>query len=426
MDNDKIIEILNSWNFWDKDMDTGIERNYYVNRIIEYLNDTEISIIVETGIRRSGKSYISKQVAKKLIKNNLNKKNILILNLDDERIFNEDYYFLLNAYKIYKEKINRDDKSIIIIDEAQEIDGWERFVRGLSERKEAKFIITGSSSKLLSSEFSTVLSGRHITVYINPLNYIEYLKFKNGNIESFLKNGGFPAVVLSNLKEELIYSYFNTVILKDISQRFNLKNNRDLINIAKFYLTSVGSRITFNSISRFMKMPVKTVYNFSTYLEESNLIFFVNRFSFSIKSRENSPKKVYSIDNSFVNAMGMNLNKINGRLLENAVASTLLFLSRNNTDFNFYYWFENNIEVDFVVKLRNKYKIINVSYIINESSREREIKSIIECSNHLNAGSGYIITFDYDYEEIINNVNIKYVSFNNWIKDIFNEFNINF
>ena len=173
-------------------------------------------------------------------------------------------------------------------------------------------------------------------------------------------------------------------------------------------------------------MPVKTVYNFSTYLEKSNLIFFVNRFSFSIKSRENSPKKVYSIDNSFVNAMGMNLNKINGRLLENAVASTLLFLSRNNTDFNFYYWFENNIEVDFVVKLRDKYKIINVSYIINESSREREIKSIIECSNHLNAGSGYIITSDYDYEEIINNVNIKYVSFNNWIKYIFNEFNINF
>ncbi len=426
MDNKQIIEILDSWNFWNKDIDTGICRNYYVDKIIEYLNDPEISIIVETGIRRSGKSYISKQVTKRLIKNNFSRKDTLILNLDDERIFNEDYSFLLNAYKIYREKINSDNKAIIIIDEAQEIDGWEKFARGLSERKEAKFIITGSSSKLLSSEFSTLLSGRHIAIYINPLNYIEYLKFKNGSIEDFLENGGFPAVVLSNLKGELIYSYFNTVILKDISQRFNLKNNRDLISLAKFYLTSVGSRITFNSISRFMKMPVKTVYNFSTYLEESNLIFFVNKFSFSVKSRENSPKKVYSIDNSFVNIMGMNLNKINGRLLENTVAATLFFLSRNNANFNFYYWLENNIEVDFVVKFRNIYKIINVSYIINESSREREIKSIIECSNYLNTDTGYIVTLDYDNEEIINNVNIKYISFNNWIKAIFNEFNMNF
>lgn len=426
VDNDNILEILNSWNFWEKDIDTGIDRDYYTDKIINYLKDPQISTIVETGIRRSGKSYISRQVAKQLINNGFDRKNILIINLGDERIFSQSYDFLLTAYNEYKAKINRNGKPLIIIDEAQEINGWEKFVRGISERKEAKFIITGSSSKLLSSEYSTLLSGRHIIMYISTLNFMEFSMFKNGNAEDFLRIGGFPAVVLSNLREELVHSYFDTIILKDISERFNIKNNRDLINIAKFYLTSVGSRITFNSVSRFMKIPVKTVYNFSTYMEEAYLIFFVNRFSFSVKGRENSPKKVYSIDNSFVNIMGMNLNTINGRLLENAVASTLYFISRHTPNFNFYYWFENNIEVDFVLKYVNKYKIINVSYNINENSHDREIRSILECAANINVNSGFIITLNYDYEETINNVTIKYISFKNWIRGIFKEFDIGF
>lgn len=426
MDNNDILEILNSWNFWKKDVDTGIDRDYYTDKIIKYVEDPQISIIVETGIRRSGKSYISRQVAKQLINKGFNRKNILIINLGDERIFSQSYEFILNAYNEYKAKINRGGESVIIIDEAQEINGWEKFMRGLSERKEAKFIITGSSSKLLSSEFSTLLSGRHINMYINPLNFMEFGMFKNGNVEDFLKIGGFPAVVLSNLREELVHSYFDTIILKDISERFNIKNNKGLINIAKFYLTSVGSRITFNSVSRFMKIPVKTVYNFSIFMEEAYLIFFVNRFSFSVKGRENSPKKVYSIDNSFVNIMGINLNTINGRLLENAVASTLYFISRHAPNFNFYYWFENNIEVDFVLKYVNKYRIINVSYVINENSHDREVGSILECAANLNINYGFIITLNYDYEETINDVNIKYISFKNWIKDVFKEFNIGF
>jgi len=134
-----------------------------------------IPIVVETGIRRAGKSYIARQVAKKLIESGYQKERILILNLEDERLIEKNYELLLEMYKVYKEEINPKQSSTIIIDEAQSIEGWERFVRGLSERGEARFIITGSSSKLLDSEYSTLLSGRHVVVYVPPLNLANIL-----------------------------------------------------------------------------------------------------------------------------------------------------------------------------------------------------------------------------------------------------------
>ena len=418
MEKDAILNILYSWNFWKHDIDTGIERSFYVKKIISLL-EPGIPIVVETGIRRAGKSYIARQVAKKLIESGYQKERILILNLEDERLIEKNYNLLLEMYKVYKEEINPKQSSTIIIDEAQSIEGWEHFVRGLSERGEARFIITGSSSKLLDSEYSTLLSGRHVVVYVPPLNLAEYFMFaKNSDIDNFLKEGGFPAIVLSQNKVELARSYFDTIILKDVIQRFKVKRQDELIRLAKFYITSVGSKVTFNSISKFLKLSVKTTYNFSHYLENAYLIFLVDRFSFSIKAQDNSPKKVYCIDNAFPSMLGLNAIEIRGRLLENSIAAMLYMISRHVQNFNVYYWYENGHEVDFVIREGRNYEILQVAYSVKkDETREREVTAILECAKILNVNNATVVTMDYAGEEVLNDVTIKYVPAKEWIEN---------
>ena len=422
-----ITRILKTWNLWDQEIEYGITRDLYINRITSLINERTINIVIETGIRRSGKSFIARQVASKLAETKVPRKNILIINLEDERLIERNYDILLQIYSTYKENINRDEKSIIIIDEAQEADGWERFVRGLSERGEAKFIITGSSSKLLDSEFSTLLSGRHVVVYVHPLNLSELKHFtpKNNALIRYINGGGFPAIVLSSMKADLVSSYFNTIILKDVIKRFGIRREDILVRLAKFYITSIGSKISFNSISKFLKLSVKTVYNFSLYLEKSYLIFFVDRFSFSIKAQDNSPRKVYSIDNSFPFYLGINPIKIRGRLLENAIATTLYLISRHITEFHFYYWNENNREVDFVIKHKQQFEAVQVAYSFGaEKTREREVTSLLDCCKRLNLGSGEIVTMDYNGEELLDNISIKYVSAEEWIEEKLKEYGL--
>ncbi len=425
MEKDEILSILNAWNFWKQNVNIGIERNYYQQKITSLINESAIDVVIETGIRRAGKSFIAKQTAKKLIKKGVPKNSVLVINLEDERLINRNYLTLLEIYKVYKENINPKGKSYIVIDEAQEVDGWEKFVRGLVEKGEAKFMITGSSSKLLDSEYATLLSGRHVVVYVHPLNFMEYLDFTKGkgDIEEYVEMGGFPAIVLSKSKMELVKSYFDTIVLKDVISRFKIQNQDELVRLAKFYITSIGSKITFNSISKFLKLPVKTVYNFSIYLEKAYLIFFVRRFSFSIKAQDNSPKKVYTIDNSFSSVLGVNPIKARGRLLENAVASTLYLISRHASEFNFYYWYENNKEVDFVIKDHKKYRLIQVAYEIkNESTRERELSALLECANRLNVDILEVVTANYENEELIGGYTIKYVKAEDWISNILKEY----
>lgn len=427
MEDEDIMALLNSWNFWGEKLATGVFRQSYIQRIVEILKDNAIPIVVETGIRRAGKSFISRQVVQKLIEEGLKKEETLIINLEDERLIFKDYELLLQIYRVYREKINQKGKALIILDEAQEIQGWEKFVRGISERGEAKFIVTGSSSKLLNSEFSTLLSGRHIVITVSPLDFNEFLSFGMASrgkkdeaelFEEYFVTGGFPAVALSKMKEEILLSYFDTIIVKDIIQRYNVKIQEKLRTLVKFYITSAASSITYNSISKFLKMPIKTVQIFSNYIKNSYLLFFIDRFSFSIKERETSPRKVYVIDNGFISVIGTNLKEIKGRLLENLVALTLLKLSNTDKKLNIYYWKNNEKEVDFILRRGKNIEAIQVSYsITDQKTKEREVSALLECTRLLNLTEGTVITRDYSAEETIGGVFIKYIPIIDWLKN---------
>ena len=429
---EEYISILADYNFWGKRIDTGIPRNFYTDMIIKFLNG--INIVTESGIRRCGKSFISMQAALLFIQNGYKPEDILIINFDDERL-ESSIATLDNIYNAYKKLIKKTDNTIVIIDEAQDVPGWEKFVRTYSE--EVKFIITGSSSKLLSSEFSTLLSGRNINIKITPLSFIEYLEFNNiiiknrkdiainlenilKYLELYIKFGGMPAPTLHvDIHQELIKSYFDTIILKDIMDRYKIREGDKLKYLIKYYLTNISSLITYNGIYKSVKdtllLPLKSIQRYSEYIETSGLIFFTKKFSYSIKEQENSPKKVYSIDNSFSYYFGYNFMENKGRLIENIVAQEFIRLRNVIPLLELYYYREKSYEIDFIVKIKNAIIPVQVSYMINETNVKREVKGIIEFSNKFKTKYGIIINSKISEEQTFDGIKIKFVELYDWL-----------
>ncbi|MEM3180962.1 MAG: ATP-binding protein [Candidatus Micrarchaeaceae archaeon] len=403
MREEEILNVLADWNFWGKGIDTGIERRAYVNDVLRLLKSS--NIVAELGVRRCGKSYIARQTIKELVASGLDKRNTLIINLNDER-FEKGEQLLNEIYAAYRKHVASGKKTVIVIDEPQEINGWERFVRGVSERGEAKFIVTGSSSALLSSEFSTLLSGRHIPMEIMPLSFREFLYF-NGiaantkleiaknllSIEKLLDEyilyGGFPDVVRAESKLELLGSYFDTILIKDVASRYKIRALDKLKALAKFYVTNISNSITYNSIAKFTKIPVKTVERLSTNIESSYVLFFVKRFSQSAKERENSPRKVYCIDNGMAVAEGFNVAQRKGALVENLVA---LELRRRGKEF--YYWKDSATgkEVDFVTMEKKGIMLVQVADTIeNPKTLEREVGSLEAATRKIKGAKSAVI-----------------------------------
>lgn len=415
MDDNELMSIMSDWNFWGNlSGKNWIKRNEYVNYIVNLLKG--INIIAISGIRRSGKSIISLQVIEELINRGIDPKDTLIIKLDDERLINPDYELLLRIFDLYLNNIkaNSNSPTYLVIDEAQEVVGWERFTRGLSE-KGNKIIVTGSSAKLLSSEFTTLLSGRHVEVRVFPLDLKEYLKFNsinfddnfdiiknmkeiNKGIENLMSNGGFPDIVLhTDISNELISSYFDTIILKDVIGRYKIRDEGKIRALAKFYISSTSTRITYNSISKFLKIPVKTVERYSSYLEKVYLIFFLNNYSLSIKTIENSPRKVHIVDNGFTKIFNPKISR--GRLFESLVAQFLYKYSLTKR-MEIYYWYDN-VEVDLVVVNKDRILPIQVVYDLSEEDTfQREFKALKKFMEKMGANNGIIVIYRGEEREV--------------------------
>lgn len=437
MDKEKIIEILSEWNFWNRDIESGVPREKYLNKIFQFIRSYKIISIV--GVRRSGKSTLIKQVARKLIECGIPRNEILIINFEEPQFESVDVNFLVRIYQAYREILRPSGKPYIFLDEIQNVKNWERFVRSINEKKEAHLVISGSSSKLLSEELATVLTGRQLYFEILPLSFEEFLDFKNVKIKDkadivlkaleikssfheYLSFGGFPEIVLNaneEFKKRVLLSYYEDIISRDIVQRFKVKKIEQLKAITHFYLTNISSHISFNSVSRFVKLPVETVRRFSFYLETSNLIFFLKRFSFSVKEQENSARKVYSIDVGLSNVVGFRFSKDLGKTAENIVALKLKLLQRLSPLIEIYYWKNRygDKEVDFVIKDGPEIKnLIQVCWdVSNEKTKKREANSLLKAMEEFKLTEGMVITEDLEGEEEIKGKKIIFVSLWKWL-----------
>lgn len=439
MNESQIIQTLSGWNFWDRQLPTGKPR-VYCKTARRYIKSKSNKIVVISGIRRSGKTTLARQTVKTMLDKGLDAKNTLIINFE-EPAFAEtlNLNLLTKVYESYRNILEPDRTPVIVLDEIQEIPKWEKFVRSLQEKNEAKLIVTGSSSALLSGEFATVLTGRTVEINMHPLSFSEYLAFfdmefktkadlilkKNQVLKmlrQYMEFGGFPEIALETddiLKSEITRKIYDDILFKDIVKRWSIKNIDKLETVSRYYTSNISSPITFNRISKFLNIPVKTVEIYSKYIEKSDLIFFVKRFSFSVKEQENSPRKVYSIDTGIVNSTGFRFRENHGHLMENIVAVHLKikkFLENPLMDFYYYKDYSQN-EVDFVVKDGLKVsQLIQVCYDIeNPETKERELKALIKASRELKCDDLVIITWDYEANEVFKSKNISYIPLWKWL-----------
>ncbi len=437
MEKSELLEILQDWNFWKKELDTGKERKAYLEKCLRFLKTNVVTSII--GVRRAGKSYIMRQVIKELIEEGTEREDILMVNFEDKR-FVEFYPKLLDEiYETYLEFLKPCTNPFFFLDEIHNVPKWERWVRTMQELGKAKIIVSGSSSKLLAGELATVLTGRHLDLFVFPLSFEEFLYFKNLEItdeldeiakkieiKRFLNEyrefGGFPEVVLSGDKKQLLLTYFDDILTKDIEKRYKLKKSEKLRALARFYLTNISNSITFNSLKTSLDTTTNTIEKFSSYLEEAGMIFFVKRFSFKVKEQEKSARKVYSIDVGLANAIGFKFSSNLGKNAENLVAIELKKKETLDPNMELYYWKNpRHEEVDFLVKEGLKVKqLIQVCWNIKEyRTKEREIKALLKASKELNCKNLLVITEDCDAEEEIEvkeeSYKVKFLSLWKWL-----------
>jgi predicted AAA+ superfamily ATPase len=432
MNKNQIIEILEEWNFWKHELETGIERKEYVDRALKFLHANVVVALV--GIRRAGKSFLMRQLAKKLAKAEDNR-NILMVNFEDERFTHLDTKLLNQIYETYLEVLKPEKKPFIFLDEVHRVDGWEKWVRRMHELNKARLIISGSSAKLLQGELATLLTGRHLDLVVFPLSFKEFLLFKGITIkeeldivvkkieirrlfDEYLEFGGFPAVVMSKEKKQLLLTYFDDVLTKDVERRYKIKKSNSLRTLAKFCLTNISNPITFNSLKKFLSLSTDTVEKFLSYLEEVYLIFSLKRFSQKFKEQEKAARKIYAIDVGMARAIGFRLTENKGAAFENLVFIELLRKRALNPLLEIYYWKNpEQQEVDFVLKEGTKIKqLIQVCYDLSEpKTKDREIKALLKASKELNCDSLLVITEDYEEEENIKEKKIKFVPLWKWL-----------
>lgn len=435
MRKEEIISVLSDWNFWGRGLDTGRERALYLNRILSFLEGVE-KVISIYGVRRSGKSFLLRQVAKNLSEK-LGKNNVLYVNFEEVRLGSNEVKMLVEIYDAYREFIRPDKKPLLILDEVQEIKEWEKFVRSLHEKNEAKLIVSGSSAKLMSEDLATLLSGRDIPIEIFPLSFREFLEFKGIELNSikdavirkfeiiqrlreYFEFGGFPEVVLEegeDKKKAILRRYFETILLKDVERKFKVREKEKLEFLANFYITNISSPITYTSVSKILNIPKKTVERFSSYLAASRALFFISRFSLTLKEQERAARKVYSIDTGMSNAVGFKIFENYGKTMENIVAVELLRRFSSLPTVKIYYLKVNEKEVDFVVKEGLQIKqLIQVSYVSSKDEiSKREMDALLKASEELKCDNLIIITWDIEEQIRINEKIIKLIPLWKWL-----------
>ena len=429
----EIIQILDDWNFWNRDQKTGVSRPIYISRLESLFSSNQVITI--TGPRRAGKSFVMRQMAKQLINKGHNPKDIMHVNLEDPRFTESGVLFLEKIFETYREYISPQNTPILFLDKIQEIEGFEKWVRMMHELSKAKIIISGSNARILSRELGTLLTGRHLDMEVFPLSFREFLSFNNialtnkmdligkeseikGALRKYIEYGSFPEVALSEQKKEILLSYFEDVITKDLLRRFNIKKTQDLRAIAKHYLSNISALSTFKSIERSLDMSITSVKSYTGYLEQAYLLFPLKRFSFKVKEQEKSPRKIYAIDTGLCNAVGFRFSENDGRLAENVVFVALKRKQNLNPDMELFYWKDvHHREVDFVIK--DGLKVTNLIQVCwnvqDEKTKNRELRSLRKAMEELNVTNATVITGETEGEERLHDNTVKLIPLWKWL-----------
>ncbi len=403
-----MIEILYKWNRWgENDLKSGIPRQI-TPHILPYLHTPEIIVLI--GSRRSGKSTIFYQIMDALEQEGVPKQAMLHLNFEEPKLIPFLHLKGLDEiYEAYREHIFPEGKVFLFLDEIQNISEWERWVRARNQTEDIKIFITGSSAKLMSREIATVLTGRHLTFEISPLNFAEYLEFKQipcpkhqlpmaaaapirKALNDYQEWGGFPAVALaqtSKHKERILIEYFDDILYKDIVLRHRLRDPVLLRNLAVHLLTQTGNLNSFQRLANTFQISTDAATSYCQYLQESFLIESVSFFSLKAAIRQRHPQKIYAIDLGLRNAISFAHSADDGRLVESLVYHHLRRLFGNHV----FYWSEMH-EIDFLIREGNT--ITQIWQVVSEKLDDpkvfkREIQAIEEAKKIFPKAEAFLV-----------------------------------
>ena len=390
-------------------------------------------IITLIGVRRCGKTSILYKMIEEL-RESVDSKNIVYVNFEDDRLLGTtvgDLDDLIEGYfEIYPQK--RDEKIYLFVDEVQNIPQWESFIRRIYDTLNVQIIITGSSSKLLSSEIATSLRGRTLTYEIFPFSFKEYLRFKNIEVNlnsskslSFIKHsfdeylisGGFPETIgqEGSMQKRILSDYVNLIVYKDLIERYGITNTTLLKHLIKYTFVNMATSVSITKLyndfkSNGFKLGKETLFDYFGYLEEAYAIFGVPIFRSSVREEQRNPKKIYAIDNGLRAVYDASFSPDYSKLYEN-----LVFLALRSKTRDVYYIKERQ-EIDFYCVIDGVKQLINVSVdISNPDTFEREINSLHEGMEFIGVDTSILITKDREGSVSVGDKLVLFIPLWKWL-----------
>jgi predicted AAA+ superfamily ATPase len=410
------VVLLDQFNaFWERD--TGVERDQLAE--VEKAAALPHAVII-SGLRRVGKSTLMAQFAHRL-----GKDAFYYVNFEEDRLLGFRAADADDLYRMLVEVFG--ERKIFILDEIQNVPGWERFVRRFMDQG-YKFYITGSNAALLSRELGTRLTGRYVPIELFPFSFPEFLNFRGESVPdlhrmtsaerarlsagllAYLEAGGVPdALKYPDLP--LLRSLYDDVLYRDIAARYRLEAVSALRELAFYLFSNPANLVSYNKLKAQLNLgSVNTVSSYIEYLENSWLIFTLNVFAVSVKRQQVAPKKVYTIDTGMVNSVGFRFSPNTGRLLENAV---FLALRRRTRDI-YYYRTQDGLEVDFY--LPGEGRLVQVAQSLDQpETRARELRAIEVALGEVRVESALVLAEAGNEDLEIGGVMVRIRSVSEWM-----------
>jgi len=403
----------------------------YVSRNILSTSDLKSkSSFAIIGPRRAGKSYLLYEIKQELIKLGQDKTDFISLNFENNILagFNENHFEeILEVYS----KLRPDTKPILLLDEIQNVNNWHKYIRKLVDNQ-YKVFVTGSNSNLLSKEIATHLGARTHPIYVYPLSFKEYLKFKGISLDKkldiklkqkeitkayneFFEFGGFPELVnLNNNRKKSILNEYLELVVNDIKKRWNITNELGVKLIIQKIRENVGREFSIKSIKKALDYLNYTIgenqlYDYFNYLKLSFTTDELSAYKKSFKNRL-VLRKTYFLDNGYISLFDVDSD--NGLKLEN-----LIYTELKKSEKEIYYFKEKN-ECDFILKENKNYSAIQVTYELKSDNYEREIFGLTDAMNKFNLEKGIIITNNQKQEIKIDNKIIQVMPATEWILEM--------
>ncbi|RLE67212.1 MAG: hypothetical protein DRJ47_00730 [Thermoprotei archaeon] len=414
--------------------------------------DINIDIFLESdhivdivGVRRSGKTYLMFLMIKELFKRGYNKRNVIYVNFEDRRLYPLTANMLDALLDEIYVSLSEENKVFLFLDEIQNVPGWEKWARNIYDyyKGRVKLFVSGSTSKILAPEASTLLTGRHLSIKLLPLSFREFLYFKGLKVSleearysdfkrakvveyfnEYLQYGGLPEVVLagsSELKMEILKAYYEDILYKDIVDRYGIREIHVLENFLKYLFLNIARYFSYKRVAKYfssigISTSTRTLLRYTSILEEIFLFFFVPIYSKKVRNQLKYPRKIYAVDTGLRNVIAASLED-KGKILENIVFLELKRRSLRNPALTINYWKDRRgREVDFIVREFDSVKeLIQVTWSLTYENKERELKALIKCMDEFKVDKGTIITSDLKEKIVVGNKVVECVPAYEWL-----------